>query len=186
MKSCRRSRVYLHLWIFLCTLPKVRDLPLMGPLRWCSVWGQGRKMPACSERKWITLQHSFSRVWLSLTYSSRQRGPAQELGTVDWWYLFSREAVSHHSMSSYMFSRCGCSPKRMVKSIETWKKVLSPKLAICPVRWGSPDQDLQPIAFPLSTPVGSLSLPCRAVRGCAPRRRNLFLKTWFSDFSAMP
>ena len=69
LKSCRVSHVYLHLRMSLCTLPKVIDVPLMGLLRWCSVWWQGRKMLACSERKWITRQHSFSgcdRHWCIL------------------------------------------------------------------------------------------------------------------------
>lgn len=32
----------------------------------------------------------------------------------------------------------------------------SPKLAVCPVRQGSPEGDQQPVAFPLSAPGGSL------------------------------
>lgn len=140
LKSCRRSHVYLHLLIFLRT-----------------ALGQGRKVLACSERKWITLQNKFSRVWSSLMPPSRLYMAAQKRGIADWWYFFSREAVSPRSLSSYTFSRYGHSPKRMLKSIEKRKKVPSSKLAICQVSQGSPEGDLQPIAFPLSTPGGSLS-----------------------------
>lgn len=106
LKSSRRSHVYLHLLISLCT-----------------VLGQGRKALSCSETKWITLQNYFSRVWSSLTSPSRLYGAAQKWGTADWWYFFPREAVSPCSPSSYTFSRCGHSPKRMLKSIEKWKRV---------------------------------------------------------------
>ena len=63
LKNCRSQ---VCLLISLCTLPKVIDVPLTGLLRWCSVWGQGREVLACSQRKCITLQHSFSRAWWSL------------------------------------------------------------------------------------------------------------------------
>lgn len=50
LKSCR-SHVYPYLQNSLCTLPQVPFVPLMWVLRWCSVWGQGRKRMDCSEKE---------------------------------------------------------------------------------------------------------------------------------------
>lgn len=99
--------------------------------------------------------HSLCIITLVLFILSKN-DPVQKLGTADLRYLFSREAVSHR-MTSYMFPRCGHSPKRMLMSTEKWKMVPSPRLATYPVRWESPEGDSQPITFPLPTPGVSLS-----------------------------
>lgn len=146
-----RSHIYLYFQNSLCTLPKVTFAPIMWVLRWCSVRGEIGWI-----REGITLQCSFSGEWSSLVYSSRQCDPVQKWGSADLLYLFSREVVGHR-MTSYIFPRHRHSPKSTMMSTEKWKMVPSPRLVIYPVRWESPERDLQSITFLLPIPGGHLS-----------------------------